>query len=130
MIRSLDGRTVLVTGANGGLGSQFVQQALDRGVAKVYAAARSPKRWDDARVAPLVLDINNPEHIAHAVAVASDVDFLINNAGIAPAGDSIAGPAEALRGIFETNFFGPLAVANAFSPVLAANGAAKRLDTL
>ena len=45
MTRSLEGRTVLITGANGGLGGQFVQQALERGAAKVYAAARTPKRW-------------------------------------------------------------------------------------
>lgn len=130
MIRSLDGRTVLVTGANGGLGEQFVQQALARGAAKVYAAARSPKRWGDSRIETLVLDINNPDDIAHAVAAAADVDFLINNAGIAPAGDSIAGPKEVLRSIFETNFFGPLAVANAFTPVLAANGGGTMLNIL
>lgn len=130
MIRSLDGRTVLVTGANGGLGEQFVQQAIERGAAKVYAAARSPKQWADPRIETLLLDINNPEHIAHAVAVASDVDFLINNAGVAPEGDSIAGPAEVLRSIFETNFFGPLAVANAFAPVLAAHGGGTMLNIL
>ena len=106
MIRTLEGRTVLVTGANGGLGGQFVQQAIARGAARVYAAARSPKQWDDQRIESLVLDINNPDDIARAVAVASDVDFLINNAGIAPVGDALAGPAAALRANFETNFFG------------------------
>lgn len=130
MIRSLAGRTVLVTGANGGLGGEFVQQALQRGATKVYAAARQPKRWDDPRIATLVLDINNPADVAHAAAVAADVDFLINNAGIAPAGDAISGPAPALRSIFETNFFGPLAVANAFGPVLAAHGGGTMLNIL
>ena len=130
MIRSFDGRTVLVTGANGGLGGEFVQQALARGAAKVYAAARKPKIWDDARVETLVLAINNPDDIAHAVALASDVDFLINNAGIAPEGDSLAGPSELLHSVFATNFFGPLAVANAFTPVLAANGGGTMLNIL
>lgn len=130
MMRSLEGRTVLITGANGGLGAQFVQQAIERGAAKVYAAARSPKRWEDGRIETLVLDINNPADIAQAVLLASDVDLLINNAGIAPAGDAIGGPAQDLRSVFETNFFGPLAVANAFAPVLAANGGGTMLNIL
>ena len=116
MKQSLEGRTVLVTGANGGLGEQFVEQALARGARKVYAAARSPKPWDDAKVHPIALDITNPEDIARAVKAAPDVDLLINNAGIAPAGDAITGPVDELRRIFETNFFGTLAVANAFAP--------------
>lgn len=130
MIRSFDGRTVLVTGANGGLGGEFVRQALARGASKVYAAARKPKVWDDERIETLVLDINNPGDIAHAVAVASDVDFLINNAGVAPEGDSLAGSSELLHSVFATNFFGPLAVANAFTPVLAANGGGTMLNIL
>lgn len=130
MKQTLTGRTVLVTGANGGLGEQFVEQALARGARKVYAAARSPKQWNDPRIHALSLDITHAEDIAHAVITASDVDLLINNAGIAPAGDAITGPANALRRIFETNFFGTLAVANAFAPVLAANGGGTLLNIL
>jgi NAD(P)-dependent dehydrogenase (short-subunit alcohol dehydrogenase family) len=121
---------VFVTGANGGLGTHFVKQALARGAVKVYAAARNPRPWDDARIVPLELDITNADHIARAVAAAPDVDLLINNAAIAPGGDSIMGPEEALRRIFETNFFGTLAVANAFSPVLGKNGGGTLLNIL
>ena len=56
-MQSLEGRHVLVTGANGGLGEQFVAQALERGAAKVYAAARSTRDWDDPRVESLDLDL-------------------------------------------------------------------------
>lgn len=130
MNQSINGKTVLVTGANGGLGTQFVLQALARGATRVYAAARSPQQWDDARVVGLPLDITSAASIARAVAAAPDVDLLINNAGIAPGGDAIAGPVDQLRRIFETNFFGTLAVANAFSPVLAANGGGTLLNIL
>lgn len=130
MSQSLDGRTVLVTGANGGLGEQFVRQALARDAAKVYATARTTKHWDDARVQWLALDLTDPESVARAAAAATDVDLLVNNAAIAPAGDSISGPEDELRRIFETNFFGNLRVANAFTPVLAANGGGTLLNIL
>lgn len=130
MQHALSGRHVLVTGANGGLGEEFVAQALERGATKVYAAARSPRRWDDPRVQPLDLDLNDPGSAARAAEVAPDVDLLINNAAIAPAGDSIGGPEEEVRRIFETNFFGTLRVSNAFAPVLAANGGGTLLNIL
>lgn len=130
MDASLEGRTALVTGANGGLGQEFVHQALARGAVRVYAAARTPQHWDDARIQPLTLDITNADDVARAATDAPDVDLLINNAGIAPVGDSISGPVEDLRHIFETNFFGTLDVANAFSPVLVANGGGAILNVL
>jgi NAD(P)-dependent dehydrogenase (short-subunit alcohol dehydrogenase family) len=130
MDTSLDGRIVLVTGANGGLGEQFVHQALDRGATRVYAAARNPRRWDDPRVQPLLLDITDPASVAAAAATAPDVDLVVNNAGIAPAGDSISGPEDDLRRVFETNFFGNLRVATAFGPVLARNGGGTLLNVL
>ncbi len=130
MNQSLNGRTVLVTGANGGLGEQFVRQALERGAGKVYAAARTSKSWGDERIRPLSLDITDSGAVARAVADAPDVDLLVNNAGIAPVGDYVSGPEDELRRIFETNFFGTLRVANAFAPVLAANGGGTLLNVL
>lgn len=114
---SLQNSVVLVTGANGGLGSHFVQQALDRGAAKVYASARNPQQWEDPRVVPLALDVTDRASIEAAAATADDVTVLINNAGISNDANVI-GDEEKLRALFETNFFGPLAVANAFAPAL------------
>jgi NAD(P)-dependent dehydrogenase (short-subunit alcohol dehydrogenase family) len=130
MEKSLDGRTVLVTGANGGLGEQFVIQALERGAHKVYAAARKPRDWGDARVEALALDVTDPQAIAVAAQAARDVDLLVNNAAIAPAGDSMAGPEDELRRILETNFFGSLRMANAFAPILAVHGGGTILNVL
>ena len=39
---TLDGAVVLITGANGGLGREFVRQALARGARQVLATARAP----------------------------------------------------------------------------------------
>ena len=130
MNQPLDGRIVLVTGANGGLGEQFVRQALERGAAKVYAAARTPRHGQGPRVEPLRLDLTDPDDAARAALAAPDVDLLINNAAIAPGGDSISGPEDELRRIFETNFFGTLRVAKAFTPVLAARGGGTVLNVL
>lgn len=130
MDATLAGRTVLVTGANGGLGTQFVTQALERGAVKVYAAARTPGDWSDARVEALALDVTDSDAAARAAAAAPDVDLLVNNAGIAPAGDYVSGPEDELRRIFETNFFGTLRIANAFTPVLAANGGGTLVNVL
>lgn len=120
--QTLEGKVLLVTGANGGLGERFVLQALERGAAKVYAAARTPRSWDDPRVEPLQLDITNAALVSAAVAQASDVGVLVNNAAIAPSGDTLFGPDDEARRIFETNFFGTLRVANAFAPILGGNG--------
>ncbi|GAB2621947.1 oxidoreductase [Paractinoplanes abujensis] len=130
MNQALDGRTVLVTGANGGLGEHFVRQAVQRGAAKVYAAARTGKEWNDTRIVPLTLDLTSPDDAERVAAEARDVNLLINNAAVAPVGDSITGPEEALRQIFETNFFGTVRLARAFTPVLAAHGGGTLLNVL
>ena len=78
-------QTALVTGANRGMGREYVSQLLDRGAAKIYAAARDPRTIDvvDPRVVPLELDVTDPASIARAAEAAHDVTVLINNAGIA-----------------------------------------------
>lgn len=120
---------VLVTGANGGLGKEFVQQALDLGAGKVYATARSPQTWGDPRISPLTLDVTDPASIAEAAAHATDVTLVVNNAGAAN-GASVLGDQTSLRELFEVNYFGPLAVADAFAPALAASGGGAVLNVL
>ena len=71
---SLKGAVVLVTGANGGIGTHFVHQALARGAAKVYASARNPRVWDDERIVPLVLDVTDSASIQAAVEAAGGCD--------------------------------------------------------
>lgn len=84
---SLAERTVLVTGANRGMGREYVAQLLGRKVAKVYAATRNPLAIDvsDPRVIPLQLDVTDAVSVAEAADLATDVGILINNAGISRA---------------------------------------------
>jgi len=125
---TLSGATVPVTGANGGLGQEFVAQVLQRGAVKVYATARSPRLWDDPRVLPLVLDVTDQEFVARAAAMAADTTVVINSAGISASAPIATGDTRVLRDIFETNFFGAIAVARAFAPVLAAHGGGALLN--
>ncbi|PYR02691.1 MAG: short-chain dehydrogenase [Acidobacteria bacterium] len=78
-----------------------------------------------SRVTPLQLDVTNAAQIAAAAATASDVDLLVNNAGIVGFfGGEFTDPKwiEGGRQEMEVNFLGTFAVTQAFAPVLAKNG--------
>jgi NAD(P)-dependent dehydrogenase (short-subunit alcohol dehydrogenase family) len=117
----LEGATVVVTGANRGLGREFVQQLLERGVTKVYAAARNPQTIDvtDPRVVPLQLDVTDPASVARAAEVAQEVSVVVNNAGISLAAPVLGQDTAQLRRELEVNLFGPLAVTSAFADSVA-----------
>ncbi|MFI8521657.1 SDR family oxidoreductase [Streptomyces sp. NPDC085481] len=119
----------VVTGANRGLGRHLAAQLTQRG-AKVYAAARRPETVDLPGVTPLRLDVTDDESIRAAARIASDATLLVNNAGISTATPLIAGRLDAVRLEMETNFFGPLAVTRAFTPVIEGNGGGAVLNVL
>ncbi|SFC53558.1 Short-chain dehydrogenase [Polaromonas sp. OV174] len=122
---------VLVTGANRGIGQAFAHELLARGARKVYAGARDPQAVTQSGVQALRLDVNKPEDVAAAAALASDVTLVINNAGIAQPGGFLAADSEDVaRRIFETNFFGVLRMSKAFAPILKANGGGALLNVL
>ena len=127
----LDNATVLITGANRGLGLEFARQALARGAKKVYAGARDPARVTLAGVTPVQLDVSDPTSVAAAARELGDVDLVINNAGIASVQLALAdGAEEALRAMLDTNLFGILGMSRAFAPVLASNGGGAFLNVL
>ena len=129
---NLQNSVVFITGANRGLGLAFAQAALAAGARKVYAAARDPATVTLPGVIPVQLDVTNPAQIAAAVAACPDVTLLVNNSGISR-GSSLLGSPDAMvaaRAELETNFFGPWAMAQAFAPVLQANGDGAVLNVL
>jgi NAD(P)-dependent dehydrogenase (short-subunit alcohol dehydrogenase family) len=133
LTRHIEGTTALVTGANRGLGKAFVQALLDRGAAKVYAAARDPGTIDvtDARVGPVQLDITNLDDVVGAARDCTDVSLLINNAGAMLLRPFLSAPdMSAARTEMETNYFGTLAMARAFAPVLGAAGGGSLVNML
>lgn len=123
--------TVLITGANRGIGLAFARAALARGARKVYAAARKPASITLPGVEAIGLDVTRPEDVAAAAQRCGDVTLLINNAGIAVVGDFLAADAiDLAHAHMETNFFGPLRLAQAFAPVLARHGGGAILNVL
>ncbi|MDJ0941006.1 MAG: SDR family oxidoreductase [Woeseiaceae bacterium] len=118
---NLNNKTVLITGANRGIGKATVDALLDAGVAKIYAGARrlsSLPDFGDDRVIPIEIDITDPETVTNAAAVASDVDLLINNAGTLAMGGVLDSSVESIQADMNTNYFGTLDVIRRFVPVL------------
>ena len=117
----IENAVVLVTGANRGIGAEFVAQLKQRGAAKIYAASRAGDVAVDG-VEPIRLDVTDPAQIEAAAAAAGDVQILINNAGISTGTPLVTGDLDGIRREMDTNFYGPLLMTRAFAPVLAANG--------
>ncbi len=122
------GCVALVTGANRGIGEQFVKALRAAGAKRIYAAARDAGSLavaaaDRDVIVPLAIDVTREADVAAAAARCKDVTLLINNAGVnfnTPL-MGIASLANA-RAEIDTNYFGTLAMIRAFAPVLKANG--------
>lgn len=122
-------RTVLVTGANRGIGKAILDEAIRRGAAKVYAAVRDVPsaaplvETHGTRVVPIHLDLADPESISAAAQTATDVEIVINNAGVLTNSSALSDNAiESLQFEIDINVYGLIRVAQAFAPVLKANG--------
>jgi NAD(P)-dependent dehydrogenase (short-subunit alcohol dehydrogenase family) len=108
--------TVLVTGANRGIGQALVTEALRRGASRVYAATRRPFIHADERVTPLILDVTEPAQIQAAFERVESLNILINNAGLAEY-DNLSERA-AIERHLAVNLFGTYGMTQAFLPLL------------
>jgi NAD(P)-dependent dehydrogenase (short-subunit alcohol dehydrogenase family) len=108
--------TVLVTGANRGIGRALVEEALVRGARRVYAGTRQPMAHPDHRVTPLVIDLTNEAQIRAAAEAVESLDVLVNNAGIAQYDD--LSDRSAIEQHLAVNLYGSYAVTQAFLPLL------------
>jgi NAD(P)-dependent dehydrogenase (short-subunit alcohol dehydrogenase family) len=109
-------KTVLVTGANRGLGRALVDEALTRGAKRVYAASRQQMAVPAERVTPLILDVTDRAQIHEAVARVESLDILINNAGVSLPDD--LSDRAAFEQHLAVNLYGTLDVTQAFLPLL------------
>jgi len=129
---NITNQIALVTGANRGIGRQFVLELLDRGAAKVYATARRTDTldFDDARVVPLQLDLLDHDSVVNAAATAADVTLVVNNAGISTGAALVTGDLAEVRREMNTHYFGSLDVIREFAPALGANGGGAIVNVL
>lgn len=112
----IENKTVLITGANRGIGRALVEDALRRGAKKVYAGTRRAMQINDERVTPVPLDVTNPSQVHEAVANIGTLDVLINNAGVAIYDD--LSNFEVIEKHLAVNVLGLLRVTHAFLPEL------------
>ena len=114
---NITSKTVLITGANRGIGRALVDEAIRRGAKRVYAGTRSGLQHADKRVTPLTLDVTNTTQIERAVGAVEALDVLINNAGIDLQGE--LSDRDALERHLAVNLFGTYGVTQAFLPLLS-----------
>lgn len=118
----------LVTGANRGVGREYVTQLIRHGASKVYATARNVETLDGTvtldpeRVVPLALDVTKPGMIEEAAHAASDVTLLVNNAGSLTFGGALDVHEAGLATDMAVNNDGLRDMTRAFTPVIEANG--------
>jgi len=125
----IKGRTVLVTGANRGIGKALTEGFLEHGAKKVYAGVRDPSSAADlldkhaGRVTSVTLDITNSAAVDEAARVATDVEIVVNNAGVLRLVDPLDPSVfDALAFELNVNLLGLLRIAQAFAPILKENG--------
>ncbi|WP_433758187.1 SDR family NAD(P)-dependent oxidoreductase [Nocardia sp. CA-135398] len=109
-------KSVLITGANRGIGRALVEEALQQGAKRVYAGTRQPLAHRDARVTPVPLDVTDPAHLRRAVEHIDSLDLLVNNAA-AGSYDDLGDRAE-IEKVMAVNLYGTHAVTRAFLPTL------------
>jgi NAD(P)-dependent dehydrogenase (short-subunit alcohol dehydrogenase family) len=123
--------SVLITGANRGLGLEFARQYTADGW-RVYATSRNPAAAEQLRglaqqaherLTVVAMDVTDAESIKTAARQLRDsaIDVLINNAGISGAGGQVTGKVdyESWERVLDVNTIGPLRVTEAFIEQLA-----------
>jgi NAD(P)-dependent dehydrogenase (short-subunit alcohol dehydrogenase family) len=128
MAMEIEGKRVLVTGANRGLGRAVALACLGAGAREVLAGARQPESLEDlretaqdVRLMPVRLDVTSEDDV-RAAADLGRVDILINNAGVCVYGSVLHVRMEELQHEIEINYFGALRMARAFAPAMITHG--------
>ncbi|MDM1898087.1 SDR family NAD(P)-dependent oxidoreductase [Mycobacteroides abscessus] len=120
--KKIYGQSILVTGGSRGIGRVIIEEFKRRGAGKIYAGVRDTSTIVDPEIVPLELDITDPASVQIAAANASDVEIVVNNAGLLIATSALGADLDDARRQLEVNYLGTLSMAQAFAPVIEENG--------
>ncbi|MBV9875563.1 MAG: oxidoreductase [Verrucomicrobia bacterium] len=122
-------RVWFITGSSTGFGRVLAEILLKRGE-RVAVTARNPNQIQDLVAGykdtglALALDVTQPQQVVAAVAEAEkffgQIDVLVNNAGYGYLASVEEGEEAEVRAMFDTNFFGLIAVTQAVLPGMRA----------
>ncbi len=130
--RVLEGKTALITGANGGLGRAIIDLFAQNG-ADIYACARSQNdefendmlscaQKYSVEIWPRYFDISDEREVKEGInAIRQEkrcIDILVNNAGVASAGTLRMTSMSELRRVFDVNFFGAVQIMQLVSGIM------------
>jgi NAD(P)-dependent dehydrogenase (short-subunit alcohol dehydrogenase family) len=125
-------KAVIVTGCSSGIGRATAARLAAGGQWTVYATARRPESIADLAAAgcrTLALDVTSEESMRAAVATVEEaegaVGALVNNAGVQEIGAVETLPIDRVRGVFDTNVFGPVRLIQLVLPGMRAAGAGR-----
>lgn len=115
--------SALITGTSTGIGLATALLFARRGY-RVYAGARNAAASeglqkalnDGLSLTPIALDVDSDDSVRRAVDEVGSVDVLVNNAGIGAVAPVELMPMEAIRALFETNFFGAVRMSKPSCP--------------
>jgi NAD(P)-dependent dehydrogenase (short-subunit alcohol dehydrogenase family) len=117
------GKTVFITGAEGGLGTALVSAFVRAGCARVLAATRGVLPPPHGTVEPVLLDITDGRHVSDAAAkYARDVDILVNNAGQNHNTRFLDVDEDNASREIQVNYLGTLRMVRAFAPAMRQRG--------
>jgi NAD(P)-dependent dehydrogenase (short-subunit alcohol dehydrogenase family) len=117
--------SVLITGANRGIGRAIATEFARRGHT-VVATARDPRTLAGLDISQrLALDVTDDASVTAAVEAAGDIDVVIANAGVIFYAAVEATPLAKLQRLLNLNTIGAIRVAQAVLPQMRARGEGK-----